>query len=234
MADLDVLRRDAELLGDDLRERRLVALALRLGADADDRLARRVHPQVGAVVHRQTEDVHVLARPRADALGEERDADAHQLAAGALLRLLAAQLLVAGDVHRHAHRLGVVPGVVRPAGGRLVRELLGGDEAAHPQLDRIDLHLERERVDHPLDEVDGLGDAERAAVRHASRRLVRVDGLDLDVRRLEVVRPADDVEEPGRELRRLRGLSKAPWSAITSTRRPVILPSFAQISLRMT
>ena len=24
--------------------------------------------------------------------------------------------------------------------------------------------------------------------------------------------------------------SKAPWSAITSTRRPVILPSFAQIS----
>ena len=25
-------------------------------------------------------------------------------------------------------------------------------------------------------------------------------------------------------------LSKAPWSAIASTRRPVILPSFAQIS----
>ena len=36
-------------------------------------------------------------------------------------------------------------------------------------------------------------------------RLVRVDGLDLDVRRLEVVRAADDVEEPGRELRRLGG-----------------------------
>ena len=33
VAHLDVLRRDAELLGDDLRERRLVALALRLGAD---------------------------------------------------------------------------------------------------------------------------------------------------------------------------------------------------------
>ena len=32
--DLDVLGRDAELLGDDLRERRLVALALRLHRDA--------------------------------------------------------------------------------------------------------------------------------------------------------------------------------------------------------
>jgi hypothetical protein len=46
----------------------------------------------------EAEDVHVLARAGADALGEERDADAHQLAAGALLGLLAAQLVVAGDV----------------------------------------------------------------------------------------------------------------------------------------
>ena len=166
MTDLDVLRRDPELLGDDLRERRLVALALRLRADADHGLAGRVHPQVGAVVHREPEDVHVLARPGADALGEEGDADAHQLAAGTLLRLLAAKLLVPGHLHGHAHRLGVVPGVVRPAGGRLVRELLGRDEAAHPEVDRVDLHLERERVHHPLDEVDGLGDPERAPVRH--------------------------------------------------------------------
>ena len=98
----------------------------------------------------------------------------------------------------------VVARVVRPAGRRLVRELLGGDEAAHAQVDRIDLHLERERVDHALHEVHGLGDAERAAVGDAARRLVRVDGLDLDVRRLEVVGAAHDVEEPGRELRRLR------------------------------
>ena len=164
-----------------------------------------MHPQVGAVVHGQSEDVHVLARPRADAFGEECHPDAHQLAAGPLFGLLAAQVLVAGDVHRHTHGLGVVAGVVRPAGGRLVWELLRGDEAAHPQFDRIDLHFEGERVDHPLHEVDGLGDPERAPVRHTSRRLVRIDRLDLDVRRLEVVRTADDVEEPGRKLRRLRG-----------------------------
>ncbi len=57
----------------------------------------------------------------------------------------------------------------------------------HPQLDRIDAHLERERVDHALDEVHGLGDPERAAVGDAARGLVRVDGLDLHVRCLEVV-----------------------------------------------
>jgi hypothetical protein len=147
----------------------------------------------------------VLARARADALGEERHADAHQLPAGALLGLLAAQVLVAGDLHRHAHRLGVVARVVGPAGRRLVRELVGLDEAAHAQLDRVGLHLQREGVDHPLDEVDGLGDAERAAIGDAAGRLVGVDGLDLDVRGLQVVRAADDVEEPGRELGRLRG-----------------------------
>src|SRR5207344_1723387 len=58
----------------------------------------------------------------------------------------ATQLGIARDIHRDLHRLGVVAGVVGPAGGRLVRELLGLDEAAHAQVDRVDLHLERERL----------------------------------------------------------------------------------------
>ena len=78
---VDVLGRDPELLGDDLGERRLVALALGLDADPELRLAGRVHAQLGAVVHPEAEDVHVLARAGADRLGEERDADPHQLAA---------------------------------------------------------------------------------------------------------------------------------------------------------
>ena len=115
MDHLDVLRRDPELLGDDLRERCLVALALGLAADAELRLAGRVHAQLGAVVHPQTEDVHVLARSRADGLREEADADSHQLAALALLGLLAAELVVAGQLQRLAQRGPVVPGVVLPA-----------------------------------------------------------------------------------------------------------------------
>ena len=96
---LDVGRRDADLLGDDLGERRLVALALALHGDPDDGLAGGVHPQLAAVGHAEAEDVHVLARAGADGLGEERDADAHQLAARPLLGLLPAQLVVPGDPH---------------------------------------------------------------------------------------------------------------------------------------
>ena len=79
------------------------------------------------------------------------------------------------------------------------------DEAAHAQVDRVGLRLQGERVDHALHQVHGLGDPERAAVCDAAGRLVRIDRLDLHVRCLEVVRAADDVEEPGRELGRLRG-----------------------------
>ena len=50
----------------------------RLHGDPQHGLAGRVHPQLGAVGHAETEDVHVLARPGADRLGEEADADAGQ------------------------------------------------------------------------------------------------------------------------------------------------------------
>ena len=167
-----------------------------------------MHAQVRAVVHGQAEDVHVLARSGADALGEERDADPHQLAAGAFLGLLAAEPLVVGDVHRDPHRLLVVARVVRPPRGRLVGELLGPDEALHPELNRVDAHLERERANHSLHQVHGLGNPERAPVGDAARCLVRVDGLDLHVRGLEVVGAAADVEEPGGKLGRLGGRVK--------------------------
>src|SRR5438128_12314059 len=71
--DLDVLRRDPELLGQDLRVGGLVALALRLRAEARDGLARRVHADLAAVEHLQTQNVEVLGRARADDLGEARD-----------------------------------------------------------------------------------------------------------------------------------------------------------------
>ncbi len=81
MHHVDVVGRDAEFLGDDLRERRLVTLALGLNRQPHNGFAGRVHPQLAAVGHAETEDVHVLARAGADSLGEERHADAHQLAA---------------------------------------------------------------------------------------------------------------------------------------------------------
>ena len=170
-----------------------------------DGLAGRAHAELGLVVHAQPGDVHVLARPGADALGEERHADAHHLPARALLRLLAAQVVVAGHLQRLAQRRRVVAGVVLPAGLGLVRELLGPEQVLHPQLGRVHLQVVGEHVDHALDQVDGLGDPERARVGHAARRLVGVHAGDLAVRGLEVVGASEDREEPRRVLRRLRG-----------------------------
>ena len=158
MDDLDVLGRDPELVGDDLGEGRLVPLALGLDADRELRLAAGVDPQRRAVVHPEAEDVHLAARPGADRLGEEGEPDPHQLAPLALGRLLAAQLLVAGDLQRAPQRRLVVARVVDPAGLRLVGELVGRDQVVGAQLGGVGAELLGEAVDEPLDQVDGLGD----------------------------------------------------------------------------
>ena len=142
--------------------------------------------------------------PGADDLGERRDADAHQLAALALLDLLPPQPVVVDELHRLLEGRRVVARVVLPAGRRLVRELVGLDEVVHPQLGRVLADVVGEDVDHPLDGVDRLRDPERAAVGDAAGRLVRVDAVDLDERVVEVVGAGDHVEEAGRELRRDR------------------------------
>ena len=198
-------------MGHDLGEGRLVPLPLGLHREADHRLAGGVDPQLAAVGHAEAEDVHVPAGPGADPLREERQADPHEGAlaglgvASPLLGLLRPQLLVAGGVERHPQRRGVVAGVVLPAGLRGVGELLRLDQVLHPQLGRVHTEVVGQDIDHPLHEVDGLGDAERAGVGHPARRLVGVDGRDLAVGRLEVVAAGEDREEPGRELGRLGG-----------------------------
>ena len=75
-----------------------------------------------------------LRGPAPDGLGEERHADAHQLAALALLLLLGAQRVVADHVHGQAHGGLVVARVVHPAGLGLVRKLVGLQQVPQPQL----------------------------------------------------------------------------------------------------
>ena len=180
-------------------------LALAHARHPQDRLAGGVDAQLAAVGHAEAEDVHVLARPGADGLGEERDADAHELALGPLLLLLATELVVAGHLHGQAHGRLVVAGVVHPARLRRVGELVGLDEVLDPQLGGVHLEVVRQAVDEALHEVHGLGDAERARVGHAAGRLVRVDGRHLAVGRLQVVAAREHPEEPGRVLDRRRG-----------------------------
>ena len=75
----------------------------------------------------------------------------------------------------------------------------------HPQLDRVHLELVGQAVDDPFDEVDGLGDPERAGVGDAAGRLVGVDRGHLAVGGLEVVAAGEDAEEAGGVLDRGRG-----------------------------
>ena len=192
---VDVVGRDAQFLGDDLGERRLVALALGLNRQPHNGFAGRVHAQLAAVGHAEAEDVHVLARAGTDGLGEERHPDAHQLAALALLLLLGAQCVVADHVHGLAHGGLVVTRVVHPAGLALVRKLLGPQQVSQPQLGRVHLQLERQAVDQPFDEVHGLGDPERARVGHPAGRLVGVHRGHVAVGGLDVVAAGEHPEE---------------------------------------
>ena len=147
----------------------------------------------------------MLRRSGAHDLGEAGDADAHQLAALALLGLLLAQAGVVDDLHRLLEGTCVVAAVVLPAGGRLVGERLLRDEVLDPELGRVPPQFLGQHVGHALDGVDGLGHAERAAVGDAARGLVGVGAVHLDEAVLEVVRAGADREEPRRELGRVGG-----------------------------
>src|SRR5690242_8533989 len=203
--DGDVLDGQAQLFGDDLGEGGLVALALGLHADAHDGRAGGVDADLSAVEHLDAQDVEGIRGAGADDLGEGGDADAHQLAAGALLGLLAAQRGVADLVERFLERGGVVAGVVFPAGGGLVRKGVRRDEVFHADVGGVHLELLGEGIHHPFDGVDGLGDAEGAAVGDAAGGLVGVDAIHLDVRSVERIGAGDHAEEAGGELRGVGG-----------------------------
>ena len=97
--------------------------------------------------------------------------------------------LLVGELHAQLARLSerfdrprVVARVVEEAGRRLVRELLRPDEVLEPEPGRVGPELVRGRLDEPLDQVRGLGDAERAPVGDAAGRLVGII-TDGDIRR---------------------------------------------------
>src|SRR5260370_7242780 len=107
--DHDVVGWDADLGRDDLRPGGFVALALALGAHPRYPGAGRMHADFAGIEHRDAEDVAILRRAGADDLGEERDADAHDLAGLAALepcaffRLLLPDLAIFYLLHPLAH-----------------------------------------------------------------------------------------------------------------------------------
>ena len=145
----------------------------------------------------------MLRRSGTDHLGEGREADPHQLAAGALLGLLLQQRLVADRLERLVERLVIVAAVVGESECGSVGELLFLHEVLPPQLHRVDAELVGKDVHRALDRVTGFGHAERAAIGDASRRLVREVGVHLGVRDGHVVAAGNDTEHAGWVLRRV-------------------------------
>src|SRR5262249_39369186 len=152
------------------------------------------------VEHLQAQDVEGFGWPGPDDLGEGRNADAHQLAAGSFLGLLAAQVLVADHVHGFAERPAIVAAVVVPTEGRAIWEAVRLDEVFLRDLSGVVVHLVGYQVGLALDGVARFGHPERAGVGDASGWFVGIDPVALDESVLEVIRAGTDMEQPGREL----------------------------------
>ena len=151
---------DAEPVGDDLAERRLVALAVGARAGHDLDLAGGEHPHPG-VLPAAGAVVEAAEHPRgreAAHLGERRDAEAEldPVAGVAAPLLLGAQLVVAEHGHRLLGGGLVVAGVVLQAGHRGERELLVLDPVLLADLHRVDADLGGQLVHQPLDRVRRL------------------------------------------------------------------------------
>ncbi len=183
----DVRRRDAKLVGDDLRERRLVALTLALHTKLEDRLARRMDAQLGRIDHLESNDVVVAAGSSTDRFGEAGDADADVAALLSCLGLFLTKVLVVNRIERLLKRRVVVTRVVHETCRGVVGKLLRFDEVLHPELGWIHIELIRGILDKPLDQIRRLRDPEGAPIGNATRCLVRIGAICHDMRRREVI-----------------------------------------------
>jgi hypothetical protein len=179
--DDDVVRGDAELVADDLRERRLVSLALGLRPDLQDRLAGGVHPQLRGVEHLDAEDVVLAAVAGSERLGHHGDADPEPSSLGQGCLLLAQEVLVADGFQPDVEALLVLSRVDEEPEGRAVWELLVLEKVDPPQFGRVHAQVGGGRLDDALLEEHRFRHPERAPIRDSTRRFVGVGALIRDM-----------------------------------------------------
>ena len=182
--DDDIVRVDAELVGGDLRQHRLVALTAGRVALEHERLAVRVEPHRRRAIARLV--LHGDQHLGGDARGFDADAetDSQVSAAGARRSLLLAKALQIDLLHEVLEGLGEIAAVVVHAGADDVGE--AAHEVAAPHLRRLHPERARNQVDAPLHHEAG-GEAAEGACRR-ERGLVGHGHPDADVAGRQVVR----------------------------------------------
>ena len=195
--DVDVLQRDAELVGDHLGKGGFVALAVAVRAGEHRDLAGGVHPHLA-----RFEQARARAQCARDVGGRQAAgldvAGVAEPAQPALPRGLRLAGREAGDVGEldGAREVGfVVAGVVGEADRRCIGE--AADEVAPADLRGVELHFARGGLHQALDHVGGLGPARPAVGVH--RRGVGEHPGDLaeDLRRGVLARQQRGVQDGG-------------------------------------
>ena len=173
---------DAELVGRDLGQRRLVRLPLRGGAGVEHHLARRGDPYGGALIGAEPGAFHGIA-----------DADADIAALPQRLRLPGREIRIAGGIERARLRGGIIAAVIghRTAVARddtdFVRHLRRRDEIAPAHFGAVEAGGFGEAVHQPLHHEHAL---RAAGAAHRRRRdHVGVDGVELDAKVWDHIRP---------------------------------------------
>jgi hypothetical protein len=166
----DCLKRNAEALGDDLREHGGMALAGITDIERQQELAGFRKTQFGA-----------LGRRAAGMFEHAGDAEAAILAA--LFRVPAALLesLIVGEFQRLVEHRAEIAGIVSGADRGFIRHRGALDEVSPPQLDRIDAGDARGLVDHALDGVAAFRPSGAAIGRGRNRIGEDAFGGDVDI-----------------------------------------------------
>jgi hypothetical protein len=188
---LHILDRHAELLGDQLRERGLMALAMGMGAGQHLDHAGVAEADLGALPQADAAAQRTDHGGRRDAtpLNVAGQADPTQLALGLRGREPLDEIPIVGKLECLVEMGFVVARVVRQRHRRLVREGIRGDEVLAAQIGRITPRLARCGLDDGLEQVGGLGLA-RAAI-GVDRGGVGVHRIDRAIDRGRLVLPGE-------------------------------------------
>ena len=178
-------------VGDDLRQHRLVALALHGDVGGDRHRAERIDVdghhrgravlRSGLVARLRRQQGREIAHVRHGGLDHDGEADA--VFPAGLARVVAAllQIVEPAVADRDLHRARIVAGVVKRAGRGLVGKFLGRHEIAPDHVEMIELELDRDALHQPLQRQIELRAAEAAneARRHLVGQHHAVDDVDI-------------------------------------------------------